>query len=174
MTGHYEGVCFGWRVAPENVATGDVADRKLHLDCTPKLYGSSIETSGPPWSDQLTDLDINMTAVPAGGTLEHIGKWTCGERGVSDHAVYIDGDGQTVDIERSLDAGGWLVVDAPPGSVHPCQIRRAEAVCIDAAPSYVFVLEHPTLDPPGVVLRLWSDDLDVRALVRIAERIVPA
>jgi hypothetical protein len=179
----YEGSCWGWRVGPENFDSGDIADRKIEIDCDGKLYGDSIETSGPPWEDQLSDLDINLVTVPDGTTFQHVGKWTCGSSGFSDEAriVLNPENGAEVNISRALDGGGWLVVDAVPGSVRSCTIRGLPSVCIDHVSisdyaftiAYAFVLEDSDLDPYGVVLRLYSEDLPLDDLIQIAENVIP-
>ena len=182
----YEGTCWGWRVGPENFDTGDVWEQDLELDCDGKLYGDSIETSGPPWEEQPSDLDIFMSDVPDGARFEHIDKWTCGTRGLSDHAVLTlnpdEGDEPIrVDFARWLDASGWLVTtDTVPGAVRSCRIAGLPAVCIEHAPLHdfaftfamVFVLEDSTLNPHGRVLRLYSDSDDqisLEDLIRYAE-----
>ncbi|HJP88911.1 MAG TPA: hypothetical protein VJ850_07760 [Candidatus Limnocylindrales bacterium] len=177
----YEGVCYGWRVGHEDISAGDVHDRNLQLGCNAKLYGDSVETSGPPWGDQRSDLDIEVSDVPDGMTLDHIDKWTCGTRGLSDHAILtVAGTNTYVDIARYLDGSGWLVVDALPGTVRSCQVRGLPAVCVDRVPTSeyamsiasVFVLEDPTIHPYGVVLRLYSEELPLADLLRVAEQVV--
>lgn len=183
----YEGTCWGWRVGPEHFDTGDVWSQDLEIGCDGKLYGDSIETSGPPWEEQPSDLDIFMRDVPDGARFEHIDKWTCGTHGLSDHAVLTlnpdeDFEPIQVDFARWLDASGWLVTtDTVPGSVRSCRIAGLPAVCIERAPLHafaftfamVFVLEDSSLNPHGTVLRLYSDSDSVALedLVRHAEMV---
>jgi hypothetical protein len=169
-------------VGAEDVLGGDVLDRNLQVDCSPELFGPSLETSGPPPSTRQTDLDIELASVPDGMTVERLDKWACGSMGLSDHMQLTDASGATVDVSRSLQGTAWLVAWAQPGSVIGCDVRGRPAVCVDYVVTgsdrrndfaYVFVLEDATLDPHGVILRLYGDFVPLARLVEIASSIVP-
>lgn len=174
----FEGTCFGWRVGAEDYLGGDRDDRNLQIDCEPELFGYSLETSGPPAVDHHTDLDIEFVSVPVGATVEHYDKWACGSLGLSDHLGLRFELGGMVDIARWLQGTAWLVVNARPGSVASCDILGVPAVCIDNVSgtdfAFVFVLEDAVLDPHGVVLRLYSEELTLAELRQVAESIIGA
>jgi hypothetical protein len=169
-------------VGAEDVLGGDLLDRNLQIDCSPELFGPSTETSGPPPSTRQTDLDIDLAAVPDGFTVERLDKWACGSMGLSDHMLLSDASDATVDVTRSLEGTAWLVAWAQPGSVVGCDVLGRSAVCIDYVVegsdrrndfAYVFVLEDATLDPHGVILRLYSETVPLAELVEIATSILP-
>lgn len=176
----YEGTCYGWRVGAEDVLGGDAYDPNIQVDCEWELYGHSLETSGPPAVTHLTDLDIEFADIPSGATIEHLEKWACGSMGFSDHVTLTHARWGTVDITRALEGTSWLPVWASPGSVNACDVLGRPAVCIanvDDRPNdfaYVFVIEDGTLDPHAVVLRLYSEEVPLAELQRIAESVVGA
>jgi hypothetical protein len=179
----FEGTCYGWRVGAEDVLGGDAYDRNLHLDCTPAFYGSGPETSGSPPTSHPTDLDLQFASIPEGATVEHVAKWACGTMGLSDHILLTEAGGASVDIARWLEGTAWLPVSAIPGSVMGCDVLGLPAVCIDDTVkgsdrrngfAYVFVLEDRTLDPHGVVLRLYSEDVQLAELMQIASSLARA
>jgi hypothetical protein len=176
----FDGTCYGWRFAPHEVleATG-LHDRNLQLDCDPQLYGDSLETSGPPAAAHLTDLDIEFSTTPDGGSVVHVMKWACGTLGVSDLLSLTLPEG-TVTIDRGLQGSPSMEVQAVDGSVVACNVAGRSAVCIDYltadglqsnAIAQVIVLEDATLDPHAVVLRLSSEDVPLATLLDVAERV---
>jgi hypothetical protein len=177
----FEGKCYGWRVGAEDVLGGDAHDRNIQVDCTPELFGPGLETSGPPSITHPTDLDIEVSGIPAGVKLERLDKWACGSMGLSDHVMLSETGGAFVDITRSLEGTAWLPVWTMPGSVMGCEILGRPAVCIDYLVAgvdrrndfaYVYVIEDGTLDPHAVILRLYSEQVPLAELVQIATNIV--
>jgi hypothetical protein len=177
----FDGTCYGWRVAPHEVLeAAGLHDRNLQLDCDPELFGDSLETSGPPAADHLTDIDIEFTRVPRGAQVVHVMKWACGTRGVSDLLTLTLDEG-SVSVERALQGTPSLEVQAVDGSVASCSVLDTPAVCVDHLAAdklqansiaQVVVIEDATLDPHAVVLRLSSEDVSLATLLDVAERVV--
>jgi hypothetical protein len=176
----FDGTCYGWLIAPHEVLeAAGLHNRNLQLDCDPRLYGDSLETSGPPAVDHHTDLDIEFSSPPDGEVV-HVMKWACGTKGVSDLLTVTLDEGR-VSVERALQGTPSVEVEAVDGSVAPCDVLGRPAVCVDYLTAdelhansiaQVIILEDSTLDPHAVVVRLSSEDASLATLLYLAELVV--
>jgi hypothetical protein len=179
----FSGTCYGWRLAPHDVLVAlGLHDLKAHLDCDPQLWGNAIDASpGPPPASHHTDLDIVFAALPNWSKLEQVAKWACGSHGVSE-SLTLTLDGGSVSVDRWLQGTPAIETEAVNGSVTGCEVRSEPAICIDYAPeddlhaysaAQVVVLEDQSFDPNAVVLRFWSDEVDLATLRELAGEVIP-
>ena len=181
----FDGACYGWRIGPYRVMVAEGLDRNVHADCDVKLYGDSIETSGLPAADHPTDLDIEFSAVPVRATIEDVEKWACGYQGFSDRVrLTLDPANEwgIIEVDRALWGSKSIEMDVRASAVAACTVRGLPAVCVDRPDdmlgqnpyAMIVVIEDGTLDPNAVVVRVWSEDLPLDELMRVAESVVRA
>jgi hypothetical protein len=178
---YFDGTCQGWRVASVSVAIAEGLERSLDPGCDPQLFGSSLETTGPPPDGHPTDIDIEFARVPVGAKIKHVAKWACGARGLSDNLILRFDGGGDVDVARFHSATRLFEIDALDGSVSECTVLNKPAICVDSfgdaypfeyALAAVLVIEDGTLDPTARVLRLYSEDASLDQLMTIAQSVV--
>jgi hypothetical protein len=185
-THYFNGTCYGWRIADhDTLVDAGLHDTGAQLDCDPRLYGDSIETSGPPADTHPTDLDIEFDALPDGARAQDLAKWACGRKAASVSKLLTFADsygGGMITVDRYRTAAASLEAPVIDDSLAACEVRGRPAICFDrtgGGPEYpygwsmVAIVEDGTFDPNAVMLRIWSEERGLAELMKVAENVIP-
>jgi hypothetical protein len=167
----FDGTIYGWRFAPTDVLREAGFNGEDPRDCEGQEYGPTHST----------DLDFGVAYLPPGPRSEQVTKSACGDRAYFvTREIFFDETGGYLNMTHVLSGRALFSLEAPASLVEACQIADRPAVCVHYLDdttgrgghlAQIIILEHPALDPYGVVFRLAGGEMPFAELVKIASSV---